>query len=232
MTSISKKKRASSPTLSVFSRQYWDPGRLYNLGNLAGFFGGAGAAIATAPRDATGSSALGQLENYAFGNTPALMLSLATLIFFVAGLAYTRAWHNDAAPDRKMSQVGDALSGIAAIAFGAGVALLGNPILAASGGAMHALGKFGSAFLVESKSGRMPNRLSYLCKQLVLLSRIPAICAAAVGLVQAEHGTTVQIILSINVIFCCIVWAAADIRLLPPDATLAKMISSLVDGKR
>jgi hypothetical protein len=231
---MSIKKIASFLTLSspIFSRQYWDPGRLYNLGNVVGFFGGAGAAIATARSDASGLSALGRFEIYAFGNTSALMLSLATIIFFVAGLAYTRAWRDGAAPDRTMSQVGDGLSGIAALAFGAGVAILGSPVLAASGGAMHAIGKFGSAFFVESKSVGMPNRLSSFFKELVLLSRIPAICAAAVGVVRAEHGTAVQIILSVNVIFCCIVWAAADIRLLPADAAVAKMISSIVAGKR
>ena len=234
MPLMSIKKIASFVPLSntILSRQYWDPGRLYNLGNVVGFFGGAGAAIATGRSDASGLSALGRLEIYAFGNTSALMLSLATLIFFVAGLAYTRAWRDGTAPDRTMSQVGDGLSGIAAIAFGAGVAILGSPVLAASGGAMHALGKFGSAFSIESKSTGMPNRLSCFFKELVLLSRIPAICAAAVGLVRAEHGTAVQIILSFNVILCCIVWAAADIRLLPADATVAKVISNIVAGKR
>jgi hypothetical protein len=230
---MSIKKIASRLTLSstILSRQYWDPGRLYNLGNLVGFLGGAGAAIATARSDASGLSALGRLEIYAFGNTAALMLSLATLIFFVAGLAYTRAWRDGAAPDRTMSQVGDGLSGIAAIAFGAGVALLGNPILAASGGAMHAIGKFGSAFSAESKSAGMP-RLSSFFKELVLLSRIPAICAATAGVFTAEQGTAVQLILSLNVIFCCLVWAAADIRLLPANAAVTRMISSIVAGRR
>ncbi|KAA0686881.1 hypothetical protein DTW90_33700 [Neorhizobium sp. P12A] len=233
MALMSIKKIASRLTLSstILSRQYWDPGRLYNLGNLVGFFGGAGATIATARSDASGLSALGRLEIYAFGNTSALMLSLATLIFFVAGLAYTRAWRDGAVPDRTMSQVGDGLSGVAAIAFGAGVALLGNSILAASGGAMHAIGKFGSACSGESKSAGMP-RLGSFFKELVLLSRIPAICAAAAGVFRAEHGTVVQIILSLNVIFCCLVWAAADIRLLPANAAVTRMISSIVAGRR
>jgi hypothetical protein len=223
------KRIASSPMLSyaILSRRYWDPGRLYNLGNLTGFFGGAGAAITSGVSGVPGLSVLNRLENYAFGNTSALLLSLATLIFFVAGLAYTRAWRDIADPDRKMSQLGDGLSGVAAVIFGAGVAILGSPVLAASGGAMHALGKFGSAFFTESKCRGTPNRVSSFCKELVLMSRIPAICAATAGVVQAEHGTTVQLILSLNVIFCCIVWAAADIRLLPPDTTLAKTIWAL-----
>ncbi len=51
-----------------------------------------------------------------------------------------------------MSQVGDGLSGIAAIAFWRRCRDFGQPCSRGFGGAMHALGKFGSAFSIESKS--------------------------------------------------------------------------------
>lgn len=102
-----------------------------------------------------------------------------------------------------------------------GLFFLGNPLLAMSAGVLHALGKLGSAWGGEAKvsvAGRSL-RIGDLCKDLVLVSRVPAILAAAVGF----SGDW----LSASFIVCCLVWARADWLLLSPDGLIRRGFRSL-----
>jgi hypothetical protein len=191
-----------------------DPGRLYNLGNVLGFFGGLAAALAARP------SGTGQLAtiwarglDYAAGGPAAIALTSATLIFFWGGLAYSKAWLNGAPPDLRLARLGDLLSGGGAILLGIGLVLIGNPVLAAFAGALHATGKLGGAIAGRTTlhwSGREVG-IADLCKDAVLVSRVPAILAAITGLATTDlHG----LLLSANMLVCFLIWAAADYMLL------------------
>ena len=78
--------------------------------------------------------------------------------------------------DRGPEPRSDFLSGIGALVLGLALLCLGQPLLAATAGLFHALGKFGSARHwrpLPGWQGGWPN----LYRTLVLASRVPAILA-------------------------------------------------------
>jgi hypothetical protein len=89
---------------------------------------------------------------------------------------------------------------------------------------LHALGKLGSAWgggMRLKLAGWSPS-VGDLCKDLVLVSRVPAILAAAVGFAGDW--------LSASVIVCCLVWARADWLLLSPDGAIRRGWRGLLAG--
>ncbi|MER9937628.1 hypothetical protein [Mesorhizobium sp. M0088] len=86
------------------------------------------------------------LLDYFVGSIAALSLTLATLVFFWSGEIYCRAWARKPSPDVSLNRLGDMTSGVGAIGLGIALFLFGEPVLAATSGLLHALGKFGSAF--------------------------------------------------------------------------------------
>ena len=193
--------------------QLADPGSLYNLGNLIGFAAGLGVALCTVPM-AMGADAgpWGSALHFLAGSPPAIAMSIATLIFFWGGLVYSKAWSNGAPPDPRLNQRGDLYSGIGAICLAVGLFLLGDPLLAATAGFLHAVGKFGSAF-AGSRTVLYRGRelsISSLAKDLVLASRVPAFGSALMGL-DAE-------VLPMSFAACTAIWALADWKLLAPES--------------
>jgi hypothetical protein len=145
------------------------------------------------------------------------MLTLATLVFMFSGEAYHRAWANGFPPDPSLNRLGDLTSGIGAVALGVGLLMLGQPILAATSGLLHAFGKFGSAL-------HRPNATSlydwpWIFRALVIESRVPAILAALIELARLIPGLTegaplIPLVAPAALLICYLIWTKADILLL------------------
>jgi hypothetical protein len=203
-----------------------NPGQLYNIGNAITLTGGIGGALAAALGDGNSLGlASKRVFSHLWGSPSALALTLATLVFFAGGAAYSAAWKGKAPrPNPRLNKLGDVLSGVGALILGIGLIMLGNAMLAICAGLLHAFGKFGSAFGAGRFIPLRGNDLPFddLCKDLVLISRLPALLAALSGLTQAlsakaELGV---ILLASSVVISTIYWALADILLLRRNGVL------------
>ncbi len=193
------------------------PGGYYNLGNAIGLAGGLSLAACSAGGPATGVAA------FLVGNESAVALTAATLVFFWSGEVYHRAWAHSAKPDARLNRQGDFLSAIGALALGLSLALVGLPLLAATAGVMHALGKLGSAL---HKPGTpiipgWPRHWPDPYRSVVLLSRLPAalvtMFALMVGLWGPEPIGLMPALLGPGVLLVCnLLWAKADLLLFRP----------------
>lgn len=203
---------------AVWLRRVNEPGALYNFGNVLGFTAGL---LATLSIGTKGDTVTDRMLQHLAGSHAALALTVATVIFFWGGIIYSRAWANGPPPDVALSRQGDLWSAAGAVCLAFGLFVLGDPLLAMSAGVLHATGKLGSAWGGESRlnlAGR-PLNVGDICKDLVLVSRVPAILSAAVGF----SGDW----LSASVIVCCLVWARADWLLLSPDGFIRRGFHAL-----
>jgi hypothetical protein len=192
-----------------------EPGVVYNFGNVLGFCAGLASAVWPAGTEADVGAVDRMLQHLA-GSHAALALTLATVIFLWGGTIYSRAWSNGAPPDPALNRQGDLWSTAGAVCLAVGLFVLGNPLLALSAGVLHAMGKLGSAWGGDTRlrlSGWTP-RLSDLSKDLVLVSRVPAILSAAVGFAGDW--------LSASIIVCCLAWARADWLLLSSEGAIRR----------
>ncbi len=211
-----------------------DPGALYNLGNVLGFVVGLAVALGMSASDDVNTTHWDRAMAHVMGSPAAVALSTATAVFFWGGILYGRAWSNGSLTDPKLNRWGDVLSGVGAAILGIGLIMLGNPWLAASAGAMHALGKFGSALASTepSQQALISERTGAFFKDLVLMSRVPAILAAAVALWEelTIPQSTQGLLLALTFVACCIIWATADWMLLSPRGwirtTAARFLSN------
>ncbi|MDH6234783.1 hypothetical protein M2281_005404 [Mesorhizobium soli] len=198
-----------------------DPGMLYNLGNSLGFIVGLGVALAANVSHDDEATLWDRGIAHVAGSPAAAALTAATVVFFWGGLVYTKAWSNGAPPNPSLNRQGDLLSGIGAILLGTGLIMMGNPWLAASAGVLHAAGKFGSALggTAMWQGSFVQARLADLCKDLVLISRAPAVLAGVAALWRelALLESMQSLLLSLSFMCCCLIWAVADWLLLSPD---------------
>jgi len=197
-----------------------DPGVLYNLGNALGFAAGLAVALWAGWRD-EGALAWGRGVEHMVGSPAAVALTAATLVFFWGGVVYTKAWRNGAPPEPGLNRRGDILSGIGAIILGIGLVMTGNPWLAVSAGVLHAAGKFGST-LGGSAVWRLRSKsigIGDVCKDLVLVSRVPAILVGTNALLTelASGKSADGLVLSLSFTACSLIWAVADWMLLSPS---------------
>jgi len=202
----------AGPIARLFKRAN-EPGVLYNFGNVLGFAAGLAAAL-WPTGSSTAPSVVERTLQHLAGSHAALALTLATAIFFWGGLVYSRAWANGAPPDAALNRQGDLWSTAGAIFLAIGLFELGNPLLALSAGVLHAMGKLGSAWGGGARLrflGWSP-LFGDLAKDLVLVSRVPAILSAAVGFAGDW--------LSASIIVCCLAWARADWLLLSPKGAI------------
>ena len=204
------------------------PGGLYNLGNLLGF--GAGLfvtfLVATELTNSV-SNVLSIGVRYIAGSPAAVALAIATAIFFWSGEAYHRAWSNGYPPDQKLTQLGDLSSGFGAIALGVGLYLLSNPFLAATSGLLHAAGKFGSAFGVRGELSFLGRKVDAgaLCRNIVLISRFPAIIATTADLFSPKaYDDRAFAFNAVAMLACYVIWAIADSMLLPRDSIVIRFL--------
>ena len=190
------------------------PGGYYNSGNLLGLATGIAIQLAHAP---DGMSAAGAVGNYLAGDVSGVMLTIATLVFMASGEAYHRAWANGFPPDRALNRLGDLSSGVGALALCAGLLMLGQPVLAATSGLLHAFGKFGSA-LHRPDPGSSYD-WPWIFRAVVIESRVPAILAALIELARllpglADGGALMPLVTPAALLICYLLWIKADLMLL------------------
>lgn len=198
------------------------PGGSYNIGNVLGLVVGIALQIAMAPANGTDRTAATVLLDFLAGSSSATALTVATLVFCCSGEIYHRAWMRSPAPDPTLNRLGDFLSGIGALLFGLSLFLLGQPVLAATAGLLGAFGKFGSACQPDMRAiGWWPAAWPDPFRSAVVVSRIPALAAAALGLANAggEFAPTVQ---AATLIVCILLWVRADLLLFASHRSTAK----------
>ncbi|TIN90739.1 MAG: hypothetical protein E5Y06_31330 [Mesorhizobium sp.] len=198
------------------------PGGYYNLGNVLGLL--MGITIQLASSRGAGMRGGGALFDYLAGSSGALALTLATLVFFCSGEAYHRAWAGPGGPDPALNRIGDFLSGIGAIWLGVALLLFGQPLLAATAGLMHALGKFGSAAHRPGAAfAGWPAGWPDPFRSAVLGSRLPAMLAATLSAVTAlplvwSGGSLALVATPLTLLACYLLWAWADLLLFTTSA--------------
>ncbi len=199
------------------------PGGYYNAGNAFGLVMGIALQVSTAPADGgAGSTVLGAMRDYLAGNAGAVALTAATAVFFVSGEAYHRAWAQGAPPDPTLNRRGDLLSAVGALLLGLALLSLGQWMLAATAGLMHALGKLGSGYRWRRVPG-WPQAWPDCYRTAVLASRVPALIAALIGFVIAaarfDAGTSMAMLLTpLTLVICYGLWSRADLMLFAGSA--------------
>lgn len=209
------------------------PGGYYNSGNALGLIVGLATQIATTPVDShEGSGVTTAVIDYFAGSHGAVALTLATLVFFWGGEAYHRAWARPDAPDPALNRVGDFLSGIGAIGLGIALLLLGDPVLAATSGLLHALGKFGSTFHRPGMRVPLwPAAWPDPFRSAVLASRLPAMLATTVTLGWAllevwSGGSFTVLAMPLTLLGCYLFWTKADLLLFGVGTKAPRQIST------
>lgn len=187
------------------------PGGLYNLGNALGLLGGVSFHVAAAM--AVGVTGWAAVLEYFVGSLGATAITVAMLIFFWSGEQYHKAWAHGAPPDARLNRLGDVSSGWGALALGLGLFLMGQPVLAATAGLMHAAGKFGSA-LPERVQARLPFGPG-MFRGVVVASRLPALAAVVLEAQSAVASGDVQgAAAGALLVLCYGLWLKADVALM------------------
>jgi hypothetical protein len=190
-----------------------NPGMLYNIGNLIAFFG-ALALFILLSGSGRGATANGFIA-YFFGNWPAILTTAATLIFWISGLQYAKAWAKSFPPEAKANNAGHALSTFGALTIGMSLMGLARTevalALAIIATILHAGGKLASWLA--------PTRDDYF-KPMPLYSRIAYVTTlcldmrsdvlSGVGLNDVITG----LVLPVFLLFATTFWARADWLLL------------------
>ncbi len=190
-----------------------NPGLLYNIGNLIAFFG-ALALFMLLSGSGRGVTADGFVAHF-LGNWPAILTTAASLIFWVSGMQYAKAWAKGFPPDAKSNNFGHALSTLGALTIG--VALMGlartevSLALAIIATILHAGGKLAS--------WRAASRDDYF-KPMPLYSRVPYVTTlfldmrsdvlSGIALNDVVTGLALPLFLLVATMF----WARADWLLL------------------
>ncbi|TPJ44245.1 hypothetical protein FJ434_07090 [Mesorhizobium sp. B2-5-13] len=209
------------------------PGGYYNSGNALGIVVGVAIQIATVPVGLhEGSAVTTAVMNCFAGSHGSVSLALATLVFFLGGEAYHRAWSGPDAPDPALNRLGDFLSGIGALGLGAALLLLGDPLLAATSGLLHALGKFGSAIHgTGTPLPLWPVAWPDPFRSAVLASRLPAMLATTVALggtfPRVWSGESfAALAMQLTLLGCYLLWTKADLLLLGARSKALREIST------
>lgn len=209
------------------------PGGYYNSGNALGLIVGLAIQIAMVPAGLhQGSAVTTAVMDYFAGSLGTVALTLATLVFFCGGEAYHRAWARPDAPDPALNRLGDFLSGVGAIGLGIALLLLGDPLLAATSGLLHALGKFGSTFhRLGTPIPVWPAAWPDPFRSAVLASRLPAMLATTVALGWAlpqvwSGGAFAALVMPLTMLGCYLLWTKADLLLFGVEAKAPRQIST------
>jgi hypothetical protein len=195
--------------VSTFS----NPGLLYNIGNLIAFFG-ALALFILLSGDSRGVTADGFIAHF-LGNWPAILTTAASLVFWVSGAQYAKAWAKGFPPEAKSNNAGHALSNLGALTIG--VALIGlartevSLALAIIATILHAGGKLAS--------WRSPTCDDYF-KPMPLYSRVPYATTLCLDMRSdvltggALNDVVTGLALPLFLLVATILWARADWLLL------------------
>lgn len=190
-----------------------NPGLLYNIGNLIAFFG-ALALFMLLSRSGRGVTADGFVAHF-LGNWPAVLTTAASLIFWVSGVQYAKAWTKGFPPEAKSNNAGHALSTLGALTIG--VALMGLArtevalALAIIATILHAGGKLAS--------WRAPGADDYF-KPMPLYSRVPYVTTLCLDMRSdllaggALNDVVTGLVLPLFLLVATMFWARADWLLL------------------
>lgn len=190
-----------------------NPGLLYNIGNLIAFFG-ALALFMLLSRSGRGVTADGFVAHF-LGNWPAVLTTAASLIFWVSGVQYAKAWTKGFPPEAKSNNAGHALSTLGALTIG--VALMGLArtevalALAIIATILHAGGKLAS--------WRAPGADDYF-KPMPLYSRVPYVTTLCLDMRSdmlaggALNDVVTALSLPLFLLVATLFWARADWLLL------------------
>ena len=190
-----------------------NPGLLYNIGNLIAFFG-ALALFMLLSGSGRGVTADGFVAHF-LGNWPAVLTTAASLVFWVSGMQYAKAWAKGFPPESKSNNAGHALSTLGALTIG--VALMGlartevSLALAIIASILHSGGKLAS--------WREPTRDDYF-KPMPLYSRVPYVTTLCLDMrsdVLAGGALTAVVtglVLPLFLLVATMFWARADWLLL------------------
>ncbi len=204
----SKRTRLSEIIPRAMRFRLKGPGGLYNIGNVLGLGAGLGLQIAAG----AGQSDTSALITFFAGSRSAVALTTANLVFLWSGEIYFRAWAQGAPPNPALNRSGDILSGYGALILGLGLFLTGQHMLALFSGALHALGKFGSAWL--RRPAFWPEAWPDFYRTAVLASRIPAIGVALIGLGAWQTASSLSVLLAWSALLgSYVLWASADLLL-------------------
>ena len=191
------------------------PGGLYNLGNALGLASGLALHVAVSfevSANAGLAHGASAVADYFLGSIGAFSITIAMLIFFWSGERYHMAWADGAPPDPRLNRLGDISSGFGALALGFGLFMLGQPLLAATAGLLHAVGKFGSALPAD-----LQDRLPFgpgVFRKSVVASRIPAIAVVWIQVNAALMGNpSPPLAASACLLLCYVLWLKADVAL-------------------
>lgn len=185
------------------------PGGYYNIGNVFGFLTGLWLQVfATKATTVIG---------FLIGSPSAIALTVSMVIFFWSGELYHRAWLAEPAPDAGLNKQGDVFSGYGALALGIGLLFLGQPLLAATAGLLHAAGKFGSAYSQGYIAPFWPKHWPDMWRSAVIVSRVPAILAVLIELgyiwSSPDQTNLPNLVGPISLLICYLLWARADMLL-------------------
>jgi hypothetical protein len=222
--------RASAPAIwpEALRMRLQGPGGYYNLGNALGLAAGIGFQFVAARSDADATLA-GVVREYLVGSPGATALTIAMVMFFISGEMYHRAFAAASGPHAGMMRRADLLSGIAALVLAIALALFGNLWLVLVSTVLLAGGKLGNAV---SPAGCWPLRLEWLSRcgttlyrevdlfrLTPILSRLPAIMAILLEMARllaaGSPGTALYLGQSAILLICYLLWARADLLLLP-----------------
>ena len=192
---------------------YSNPGFLYNMGNLLALFGSL-ALFVLLSGSGRGVTADGFAAHF-LGNWPALLTTIASVIFFVSGLQYAKGWAKGFPPDTRSNNAGHALSTLGALTIG--IALIGLArtevalALAIVATILHAGGKLAS--------WRSPTRDGYF-KPMPLYSRVPYLTTLCLDMrnevitSQSWNLLPANFVLPLCLLAATLFWARADWLLL------------------
>lgn len=191
-----------------------NPGLLYNAGNLIAVAGSV-AFLLLLSVSHRGVTTHGFVSHF-LGNWPALLTTIASLVFWIGGIQYAKAWSRGFPPIAIYNSRGHGLSTLGAVLIGA--ALIGMArtevalALAIIATILHAGGKLAS--------WQAPDADGYF-KPMPLYSRIPYVTTLCLDmrsdvLTALTPGALLgNLVLQICLILATIFWARADWLLLP-----------------
>ncbi len=203
----------NSPSSPVANPINTNPGMLYNVGNLLALLGAVALVMLQGGVDAplTGN----RFVEHFLGNGPALLTTTATLVFWMSGIHYAKAWAHGFPPHASANALGHALSTFGALLVG--LALMGlartevSLALAIIATILHTGGKLAS--------WQAPQADDYF-KPMPLYSRIPyvtTLCLDMRDIILSRHPIhemTAGLALPLCLLAATLFWARADWLLL------------------
>lgn len=199
------------------------PGGYYNIGNLIGLCTGLTLQLTTA--GTSGLTGTDLIVAYFVGSPATLALTIATIIFFISGEMYHRAWRGPDAPNANLNRFADLLSASGGAVLAISLFYLGQPVLAIFTGVLIVLGKLGSGVFGDAPEAVpfWPRDWPDLFRSIVLVGRIPGMVAAGLELwhQMATGALALSVIQPAVMVLCHLLWMRADILLLQGSRTVA-----------